>query len=61
MINANVIILILNAIVAIKYIMNNITARNHANHEKMIKIQTTFVIITTIATTIKIKKSLNRL
>ena len=37
-ININFIILTLNAIVAIKRIMNNIVAINYASHEKMIKI-----------------------
>ena len=37
-INANVIMLTLNAIIAIKRIMNDVAAKNHANNEKMIKI-----------------------
>ena len=37
-INANVIMLTLNAIAAMKRIMNNVIARNHASHEKIIEI-----------------------
>ena len=37
-INTNVIILILNAIAAMKRIMNDVVAKNYASHEKMIKI-----------------------
>ena len=55
-INVNIIMLTLKAIVVIKRIMNNVVAKNHANHEKMIII---FATITTIATIIKINKSLN--
>ena len=38
MINANVIMLTLNAIAAMKRIMNDVAAKNHASNEKMIKI-----------------------
>ena len=37
-INANVIMLTLNAIAAMKQIMNDVVAKNHANHKKIIKI-----------------------
>ena len=37
-INANVIMLTLNAIVAMKQIINDIVAKNHANNKKMIEI-----------------------
>ena len=37
-INANVIMLTLNAIVAMKQIMNDVVTKNHASNEKMIKI-----------------------
>ena len=37
-INANVIMLMLNAIIAMKWIMNDVVAKNYANNEKMIKI-----------------------
>ena len=57
-INANVIMLTLNVIVAMKRIMNDDAAKNHASHEKMI---TTFATTATIATIIKINKFLNHL
>ena len=61
-INANVIMLTLNAIAAMKQIINNVVTKNHANNEKIIKIQkTTFATTATIATIIKISKFLNRL
>ena len=37
-INVNVIMLTLNAIVAMKRIMNDVTTKNYANNEKIIKI-----------------------
>ena len=55
-INANVIMLTLNAIVAMKRIMNDVAARNHASHKKIITIFATTAII---AATIKINKFLN--
>ena len=61
-IDANVIMLALNAIAAMKRAMDGVAAKNHASNEKMIEIQeATLATTATTAAAIEISKPLNRL